>query len=44
MTDMAIRGLATCEVHIPAVRFDPFALIELIGRYGALNGRKKRSP
>ena len=31
---VAIRGMGTCEVHIPAARFDPFALLELVGRHG----------
>jgi len=32
---VAIRDKGTCEVHIPAARFDPFALLELIERHGA---------
>jgi hypothetical protein len=31
---VAIRDKGTCEVHIPAARFDPFALLELVGRHG----------
>jgi len=31
---VAIRDKGTCEVHIPAVRFDPFALLELVERHG----------
>ena len=31
---VAIRDKGSCEVLIPAARFDPFALIELIGRHG----------
>lgn len=31
---VAIRDRGTCEVHIPAARFDPFALIELVGKHG----------
>ena len=31
---VAIRDKGTCEVHIPAARFDPFALLELIERHG----------
>jgi hypothetical protein len=30
---VAIRNKGACEVHIPAVRFDPFALIELVARH-----------
>jgi len=29
---VAIRDKGACEVLIPAARFDPFALIELVGR------------
>lgn len=32
---VGIRGLGTCEVHIPAGRFDPFALLDLVGRHGS---------
>ena len=32
---IAIRDKGTCEVQIPAVRFDPFALLELVTRYGS---------
>jgi len=31
---VAIRDKGTCEVLIPATHFDPFALIELVGRHG----------
>jgi len=31
---VAIRGKGTCEVHIPAARFGPFALLELVARHG----------
>lgn len=31
---VGIRGKGTCELHIPAARFDPFALLELVGRHG----------
>lgn len=31
---VAIRGKGTCEVHIPAARFDPFALLDLVARHG----------
>lgn len=30
---VAIRDNGTCEVHIPAARFDPFALWELVARH-----------
>lgn len=33
---VAIRDKGTCEVLIPAARFDPFALIALVERHGAL--------
>lgn len=33
---VAIRDKGTCEVLIPASRFDPFALLELVGRHSAL--------
>lgn len=32
---LAIRGQATCELAIPAAKFDPFKLLELIERYGS---------
>jgi hypothetical protein len=32
---VAIRDKGTCEVLIPAARFDPFALLELVERHGA---------
>lgn len=31
---VAIRDKGTCEVLIPAERFDPFGLLELVGRHG----------
>ena len=31
---VAIRDKGHCEVHIPAARFDPFALLELVERHG----------
>lgn len=31
---IGIRDKGTCEVHIPASRFDPFALLELVERHG----------
>ena len=31
---VAIRDKGSCEVHIPAARFDPFALLELVERHG----------
>jgi hypothetical protein len=31
---VAIRDKGTCEVHIPAARFDPFALLDLVNRHG----------
>ena len=31
---VAIRDKGTCEVLIPAARFDPFGLLELVGRHG----------
>jgi hypothetical protein len=33
---VAIRGKGTCEVHIPASRFDPFKLLELVARHGGV--------
>ena len=33
---VAIRDKGSCEVHIPAARFEPFALIELVKRHGAM--------
>jgi hypothetical protein len=30
---VAIRHKGTCEVHIPAARFDPFALLELVAKH-----------
>ncbi len=32
---LAIRGRATCELHIPRDRYDPFLLLHLIERHGA---------
>lgn len=32
---LAIRDKGMCELAIPATKFDPFALIELVGRHGA---------
>lgn len=32
---VAIRDKGTCEVLIPAARFDPFALLALVERHGA---------
>ena len=32
---LAIRGRATCELHIPRDRYDPFLLLDLIERHGA---------
>jgi hypothetical protein len=31
---LAIRDKGTCELCIPAAKFDAFVLIELIGRHG----------
>ena len=31
---VAIRDKGTCEVLIPAARFDPFALLDLVERHG----------
>src|SRR5436190_1165907 len=31
---VAIRDKGTCEIEIPAARFDPFALIELVRQHG----------
>jgi hypothetical protein len=31
---VAIRDKGTCEVLIPAARFDPLALLELVARHG----------
>lgn len=33
---LGIRDKGTCEVHIPAARFEPFALIELVNRHGGV--------
>lgn len=30
---IGIRGKGTCEVHIPASRFDPSALLDLVNRH-----------
>ena len=35
LLSVAIRDMATCELAIPAAKFDAFLLIELIGRHGA---------
>ena len=32
---LAIRGKATCELHIPRSKYDSFLLLGLIERYGA---------
>ena len=32
---LAIRGQATCELAIPAAKFDPFKLLAMIDRHGA---------
>ena len=34
---VAIRGKGTCEVLIPAARFDPFALLELVERHATIH-------
>jgi hypothetical protein len=31
---VAIRGKGTCEVHIPAAKFHPFKLLELVAQHG----------
>lgn len=31
---VGIRDKGICEVHIPAARFDPFALLDLVDRHG----------
>ncbi len=31
---VVIRVKGTVEVHIPAARFDPFALLDLVERHG----------
>ena len=31
---LAIHGVGTCELRIPAAKFDAFVLIDLIGRHG----------
>jgi hypothetical protein len=31
---VAIRGKGTCDVHIPAARFDPFKLLDLVAKHG----------
>ena len=31
---VAIRDKGTCEVHIPAARFCPFKLLELVAKHG----------
>jgi len=32
---LAIRGQATCELAIPAAKFDPFELLAVLDRHGA---------
>lgn len=32
---LAIRGQATCELAIPAAKFDPFELLAILDRHGA---------
>ena len=34
---VAIRGKGTCEVLIPAARFDPFALLDLIEKHSTIH-------
>jgi hypothetical protein len=34
---IAIRGKGTCEVLIPAARFDPFVLLELVERHATIH-------
>lgn len=34
---LAIRGKGTCEVLIPAARFDPFDLLDLVERHAAIH-------
>ena len=34
---VAIRDKGTCEVLIPAARFDPFALLELVERHATIH-------
>jgi hypothetical protein len=34
---LAIRDKGTCEVLIPAVRFDPFDLLDLVERHAAIH-------
>ena len=31
---LGIRGQATCELHIPLAKFDPFLLLNLIAKHG----------
>lgn len=31
---LAIRGRATCELHVPRDKYDGLLLLDLIGRYG----------
>ena len=33
---VGIRDKGTCEVYIPAARFDPFTLLELAARHGGI--------
>lgn len=32
---VAVRDVGTCEIAIPADRFDPFALLEILARHDA---------
>lgn len=31
---LGIRGQATCELRVPLAKFDPFLMLDLIGRHG----------
>jgi len=33
---VAIRDKGTCELHVPAARWDPFKLLELVARHGGV--------
>jgi len=35
LLSLAIRGQATCELGIPAAKFDPFELLAMLDRHGA---------
>lgn len=35
IVSIGIRGVATCDIQIPRERFDPFALLDITGRYSA---------